>query len=178
MSIAVGEKPLKVIIVGMNIPNPIDLTPPRRRIGFSARNEISEHMSDAPRLRKGKGVVEGFDKSGRRGSFVNRSAPSDVTGIVRLNLRQEMAAHLGLRTARTHKQGDVNWVMPGNVRAHGFALVFKSEESGSSVVTLVGESRPQGDVDGFPGCETLRHRLGLAVGALGVEVAPDPAGGG
>ena len=177
MSIAVGEKPLKVIIVGMNIPNPIDLTPPRRRIGFSARNELSEDMSAAPRLRKGKGVVEEFDKSGRGGSFVNRSAPSDVTGIVRLNLRQETAAHFGLCTVRTHKQVGVNLVIPGNVRAHGFPFVFKCEERGSGVVTLVGESRPQGDVDGFPGCETLRHRLGLAVAAIGFEVAPDPAGG-
>src|SRR5947209_3479621 len=149
-----------------------------RSIGVSTRYEIYENMGAAARIRKREGIVEERRKALRDSGFVYRPAPRDIPCIMFPHLRQQSAARLRLGAVGTDKKICGNSSMPDNIRSNAFTCAFEPLKGCSGVIALIRESRPQREIDGFPGGKLLRHILSPAVASLSVEVAPPAARGG
>src|ERR1700722_19189948 len=87
-ALTVGEKLLQLVIAGVDIPDPVQLTMPLGRIGFGARNEIDEDMAAATGFREREGVVKECGEVRRRQCLVDCTAPGNITRVMRLHLRQ------------------------------------------------------------------------------------------
>jgi hypothetical protein len=78
-ALTVGEQPLQIVIGGVDVPDPVQLTTTLGRIGFRPWNEIEEDMSSATRFREREGVVKECDEVRWRQRLIYRTAPGGIT---------------------------------------------------------------------------------------------------
>ncbi len=102
--------------------------------------EIDQKWPPLRASEKREGIVEECRRAVRDISFADRPAPSDVSSIMLLHLRQEVATRFRLRPVGADSEIGGDSSMPCDVCEDFFVRVFKPLEDRSTVIALVGES--------------------------------------